>query len=79
MAMSKPLDRSLARTPVIALETPERKQEDRPEQCKALARLGKRHPPLESRPHIRGAEHLPSSVAERETTATTARPKYSSL
>jgi hypothetical protein len=72
MAMSKPLEHTLARTPVIALKTPGGQREGGPERCKAQAHLGKRHPPLGTRPHIRGAEALPSSVAERETTATPA-------
>ena len=79
MAMSKPLDHTLARTPVIALETPGEKREGRPERCTAQTRLEKRHPPLGSRPHIRRSVALPSSVAKCETTATPARPKNSSL
>jgi len=79
MVMSEPLNHALARTPVVALKTPGGKREGRPETYKAQARLEKRHPPLETRPHIRGAEALPSSVAERETTATAARRKNRSL
>jgi len=56
MAMSKPRDHRLAPTLVAVLKTPGRKREGRPKRCKTQAHLGKRRPPLGTRPHIRGAE-----------------------